>query len=51
MNFSNTKKDKKTKLLNILSSIDTGKISKKEISYFGNKKIYLVEKGQISGLT
>ena len=50
MNSLNNKLDKNTKLLNILSSVDLKKISKKEINYFKNKKILITGVSGIIGI-
>ena len=50
MNSLNNKLDKNTKLLNILSSVDLNKITKKEINYFKNKKILITGVSGIIGI-
>ena len=50
MNFSNKILNKNTKLLNILSSTDLSKITKKEIIYFKNKKILITGVSGIIGI-
>ena len=50
MNFSNKILNKSTKLLKILSSTDLSKITKKEITYFENKKILITGVSGIIGI-
>ena len=50
MNFSNKILNKNTKLLNILSSTDLSKITKKKIIYFKNKKILITGVSGIIGI-
>ncbi len=50
MNSLNNKLDKNTKLLNVLSSIDLNKITRKEIDYFKNKKILITGVSGIIGI-
>ena len=50
MNFLNSKLKKEIELLNILSSVDLSKITKKEINFFKNKKILITGVSGIIGI-
>ena len=50
MNSLNSKLKKEIKLLNILSSVDLSKITKKEINFLKNKKILITGVSGIIGI-